>query len=43
MEDAAILSSSKDARQGGRPTPNGPAVCLRGVAVMSSIEVRDEE
>ncbi len=43
MEDASVLSSSKDTRQGGPPVVHSPTVRIRGVAVMSSVEVLDEE
>jgi hypothetical protein len=43
MEDASILSSSKDTRGGGPSPAHGPTVRLRGLAVLSSIEVLDQE
>jgi hypothetical protein len=43
LEDASILSSSEDTRQGVPLLAHNPTVRIRGVSVMSSIEVLDEE
>jgi hypothetical protein len=43
MEETAGMSSSKDVRPSGTPLPEGPIVRIRGVSIMSSVEVTSEQ
>ena len=43
MEETSVMSSSKDVRAGGIALAESPTVRIRGVSLMSSLEVMSEE